>query len=65
MVGETDPLHNAEKIDPATLRRDDARGTRIHPKHVHVALRRHLGMADTPAARRFPFNQIEDFRFFG
>ena len=65
MVGETDPLHNAEKIDPTTLRRDDAGGTRIHPKHVHAALRRHLAMADTPAARRFPFNQTENFRFFG
>ena len=64
-VGETDALHHAQKIDPATLRRSDARGTRIHPKHVHKALRRLVGVAETAAAQRFPFANTEDFRFFG
>ena len=30
-VGETDALHFAQRINPATLRRDDRDGTRIHP----------------------------------
>ena len=64
-VGETDGLHFAQRINPRTLRRDDKAGTIIYPKHVHKALRRYLGIANTPGARRFPFNNTEDFAFFG
>ena len=64
-VGETDGLHFAQRINPRTLRRDDKSGTIIYPKHVHKALRRYLGIENTPGARRFPFNNTEDFAFFG
>ena len=64
-VGETDGLHFAQRINPRTLRRDDTNGTIIYPKHVHKALRRYLGIENTPGARRFPFNNTEDFAFFG
>ena len=64
-VGETDGLHFAQRINPRTLRRDDHHGTIIYPKHVHKALRRYLGIANTPGAQRFPFNNTEDFAFFG
>ena len=64
-VGETDGLHFAQRINPRTLRRDDKNGTIIYPKHVHKALRRYLGIKNTPGARRFPFNNTEDFAFFG
>ena len=65
VVGETDGLHFAQKINPSTLRRDDANGTIIYPKHFHKALRRYLGVEDSPSAQRFPFNNTEDFAFFG
>ena len=64
-VGETDGLHFAQRVNPRTLRRDDRNGTIIYPKHVHKALRRYLGIANTPGAQRFPFNNTEDFAFFG
>ena len=64
-VGETDGLHFAHRINPRTLRRDDAGGTIIYPKHVHKALRHYLGIEHTPGAQRFPFNNTEDFAFFG
>ncbi len=64
-VGETDGLHFAQKINPRTLERDDANGTIIYPKHIHKALRRYLGVANSPGARRFPFSNTEDFPFFG
>ena len=64
VVGETDGLHFAQRINPGTLVRDDANGTIIYPKHVHKALRRHLGIEHTPDAQRFPFNNTEDFAFF-
>ena len=64
-VGETDGLHFAQRINPRTLRRDDTNGTIIYPKHVHKALRRYLDIAHTPGAQRFPFNNTEDFEFFG
>jgi hypothetical protein len=65
VIGETDALHFAHKIHPQTLQRDDSNGTIIYPKHVHKALRRYLGIDDTPGAQRFPFNNTEDFAFFG
>ena len=64
-VGETDELHFTQRINPRTLRRDDTNGTIIYPKHVHKALRRYLGVENTPGAQRFPFNNTEDFAFFG
>ena len=64
-VGETDGLHFARRMNPRTLERDDRNGTIIYPKHVHKALRRYLGIAHTPGAQRFPFNNTEDFAFFG
>ena len=48
------------RIDNADLLR-----TVIYPKHVHKALRRYLGIANTPGAQRFPFNNTEDFASFG
>ena len=65
VVGETNDLHFAHRINPTTLGRDDANGTIIYPKHVHKALRRYLGIENTPGAQRFPFNNTEDFEFFG
>ena len=65
VAGETDGLHFARRINPRTLKRDDRNGTIIYPKHVHKALRRYLGVEDSPGARRFPFNNTEDFAFFG
>ena len=64
-VGETDGLHFAQRVNPRTLRRDDRGGTIIYPKHVHKALRRYLGIERSPGAQRFPFNNTEDFAFFG
>ena len=63
-VGETDGLHFAYKMNPTTVRRDDTYGTIIYPKHVHKALRRYLGVQYSTGARRFPFNNTEDFLFF-
>ena len=65
VVGETDALHFAHKIHPATLQRDDANGTIIHPKHIHKALRRYFGIENSPGTQRFPFHNTEDFAFFG
>ena len=64
-VGETDDLHFAQRINPATLKRDDRNGTIIYPKHVHKALRGYLGLEESPSVQRFPFNSTEDFAFFG
>ena len=64
VVGETDELHFAYRIDPRTLRRDDQGGTIIYPKHIHKALRRYLGIEYSAGSLRFPFNNTEDFAFF-
>jgi len=63
-VGVTDEGHNAHYINPASLQRDDAGGTIIYPKHVHKALRRHLGMEGSLVESGFQFTSAEDFDFF-
>ena len=63
-VGLTDEGHNALKINPNTLKYDNANGTLIYPKHVHKALRRHLGIENTAVDSNFLFTNTEDFDFF-
>ena len=64
VVGETDELHFARKINAGTLQRDDTSGTLIHPKHIHKALRKYLGVADTADSQRFPFHNTEELPLF-
>ena len=64
VVGETDPLHFARKINPTTLQRDDARGITVQPRHVHKALRRYLGIDHSLGSQKFPFHGTEDLPLF-
>ena len=64
VVGETDELHFAMKINPTTLERDDTAGTPIYPRHIHKALRRYLGVEQSEAGLLFPFNNTEDLPLF-
>ena len=64
VVGVTDDAHNALKIDPNTLQRDDSSGIILYPKHVHQALRRHLGLESFAAARQLSFGPTEDVDLF-
>ena len=64
VVGETDELHFAHKVNPTTLQRDDTAGTLIHPKHIHKALRKYLGVGETEESQRFPFNNTEELPLF-
>ena len=65
VVGDTDELHFARRLNPVTLRRDEANGTLLRPAHVHKALRRYLGVENSLGSQRFPFRGIEDLRLFG
>jgi hypothetical protein len=64
VVGLTDEGHHAFRINPNSLERDDWNGTILYPKHVHKALRRHLGLEDTTVERGFAFANTENFNFF-
>lgn len=64
VVGITDGGHNAQKINPVTLQRDDSGGTLIYPKHVHHALRRHLDLEAFAQSRRMGFGLTEHVDFF-
>ena len=65
VIGETDELHFASRVNPSTLGRDDANGTLIHPRHVHKALRRYLRIENSAESRKFPFQNTQDLRLFG
>ena len=64
VIGETNELHFARQINPVTLQRDDAGGTLIHPRHLHKALRKYLGVGNTDNSLRFPFQNTEDLPLF-
>ena len=65
VIGETDELHFASRVNPSTLKRDDANGTLIHPRHVHKALRRYLRIETSAESRKFPFQNTQDLPLFG
>ena len=64
VVGQTDEGHNALSINPKTLERDDRYGSKIHPQHVHKALRRHLGIENSIVEQNFTLAGADDFAFF-
>ena len=65
VIGETDELHFASRVNSSTLKRDDANGTLIHSRHVHKALRRYLRIETSAESRKFPFQNTQDLRLFG
>ncbi len=64
VIGETDGAHNALRINPQTLLRDDAKGTLIYGEHLHKAMRKYLGLENQAVTKMFPFNNTADFSFF-
>ena len=64
VVGLTDEGQKAYNINSNTLERDDQNGTIIYPKHVHKALRRHLGIENSVVEQNLTFTNTEDFDFF-
>ena len=63
VVAATDELHFTRRVDSLTLEADP-NGDIIYPNHVHKALRRHLGLADSQGARLYPFRGVSDMAFF-
>lgn len=54
VIGATTDGHGPREIDPKTLQVvDTGKGVRIQPGHLHLALRQHLGIANSEAAKRF------------
>ena len=46
------------------LKIDKKNGTIIYPKHVHKALRKHLGIENSLVEKDLEFSNTEDFNFF-
>jgi hypothetical protein len=64
VVGATDELHNALKINPTTLQIDSSSaGVTLEPKHLQQAIRELAGVDQSAAALQFPLN-AEDIDFF-
>jgi hypothetical protein len=64
VVGATDELHNALKINPSTLQVDSSSaGVGLEPKHLQQAIRELAGVDQSVAALQFPLN-AEDIDFF-
>lgn len=64
VVGATDELHNALKINPDTLQLDSSgAGIGLEPKHLQQAMRQLAGVDQSAAALQFPLN-AEDVAFF-
>lgn len=64
VVGATDELHNALKINPSSLQVDNSSaGVRLEPKHLQQAIRELAGVEQSAAAMQFPLD-AEDIDFF-
>jgi len=64
VVGATDELHNALKINPNTLQVDSSSaGIALEPKHLQQAIRELAGVDQSAAALQFPLD-AEDIDFF-
>lgn len=64
VVGATDELHNALKINPNTLQVDNSSaGIGLEPKHLQQAIRELAGVDQSAAALQFPLD-AEDIDFF-
>ncbi|MFD2230888.1 DUF1501 domain-containing protein [Alkalimarinus sediminis] len=62
VIGGTDDLFNARKVNPSTLAFDD-NGILITPAHIHKALRRATGLAGTELDRLYPV-AVDDIPLF-
>ena len=58
VVGATDELHFAVPIDPSSLKRAPQSGINILPSHVHLALRKYLGLDDYANQAGFRISHI-------
>ena len=57
VVGATDGVHNALKINPTTLKVDSSSaGIKLEPKHLQQAIRQLAGVDKSAAALEFPLN---------
>src|SRR5438067_9804458 len=54
VIGATDQQQFHVPIDPKTLALDKAKGIRVRPEHIHVALRQYAGILDHPLSKKFP-----------
>lgn len=63
VVGATDELHFAKRINPATLQVDSS-GVILKPSHVHKALQNYLGLSEFAESRRLNFSGIEEVDLF-
>ena len=63
VVAGSNELHFARPVEPVTLE-PDPEGTIIHPDQIHKALRHHLGLEDSLGAHFYPFQGVQDMRFF-
>lgn len=64
VVGATDELHNALKINPSTLQVDSSSaGVGLEPRHLQQAIRELAGVDQSAAALQFPLD-AEDVDFF-
>lgn len=57
VIGGTDPLYNALKVNPQTLELDQSdAGIKLTPEHIHLALRQMAGIATTDISQRYKIN---------
>lgn len=62
VIGATDEEQRPFNVNPTTLALE-YEGVRLRPEHIHRALRRHAGIADSPVAQRFALKE-EDLDIF-
>ncbi len=65
VIGATDEKQFLVPLDPKTLAVDKAKGVRIRPEHLHLALQELAGLKDHAFAKQFPLAVPEAERLQG
>jgi len=65
VIGETDEIQNAKRINPNSLAIEDSASSIImSPGHIHKALRHELGISGSHYDTQFNFHRLEDVALF-
>ena len=64
VVGQTDEIQNAMRINPSSLGVDNFEGIYLNTAHIQLALREYLGLSSSSFTKKYPLSGIESINIF-
>jgi hypothetical protein len=64
VVGQTDEIQNAMRINPSSLGVDNFEGIYLNTAHIQLALREYLGLSSSSFTKKYPLSGIKSINIF-